>query len=475
MLRLALPTGELRAPVAEALAAAGLGCEEYAAGSRALRLALPGEDIAIRVFREKDIPIQVALGNYDLGICSGAWVQELHARYPQEDVAPLRPLSFGRRWLVAAAAPATLARIGPVAGWAGAGGLRIVSEYPGLAEQFARRMRMPHYRITAVWGAAEAYPPEDADLAVLAVTDEHELAATGLAAVAVVSDAPAWLIAGRRSLAARDLSAALGRLLTLPLSTAGAAPNIPLAGVGDRRGDGADLPVSPRTTVRLALPDGHAQRHTVAALASAGLAFEGYEEQASVRRPRSQIEGLAVKVIRPQDMPQQVAIGNFDLAVTGRDWLMDHRWAFPSSPVVETVDLGLSRYAIVAAVSEDVPADSLAGALAYWRRRGIATIRIASEYPNIADHVARTHHIGRYQVVPVNGASEAFVPEDCEILVEGSETGSSFRANRLKGVEQVMESTNCVIARATPLDPPRQQIVERLLGRFRAVGAAPRG
>jgi ATP phosphoribosyltransferase len=465
VLRLALPTGDLRADVASALASVGLCCEEYGAGSRALRLSMPGEDIAIRVFREKDIPIQVALGNYDLGICSAAWLAELESRYPQEDVTLLRPLAFGRRRLVAARASADVPAGGPV---------RIVSEYPGLADRFARHLRLPHYIVLPVWGAAEAYPPEDADLAVVSVTDERDLAAAGLEPVATIMEAPAVLIASRRSLARRDLGGALGRLLALPGAEVQALGNAS----GDREPRGFEFRGTPatrrperRTVVRLAVPDGHAQRHTFRALAAAGLRFEGYEEKTFVRRPRSAIEGLEIKVIRPQDMPQQVAIGSFDLAITGRDWLLDHLYQFPSSPVVEAVDLGLSRYTITAAVSEDVPADDLAGAIHHWRAEGRTTIRVASEYPNIADHFARAHRLGRYQVVPVNGASEAFVPEDSEILIEGSETGSSFRANRLKPVERVFESTNCVIVRAVPPDGPHGRLVERLLEQLRGLRA----
>ena len=75
-----------------------------------------------------------------------------------------------------------------------------------------------------------------------------------------------------------------------------------------------------------------------------------------------------VKVIRPQDMPQQVAIGQFDLAVTGRDWLFDHVVQFPSSPVEEVADLRRSRYGL-AVIVKDVEADSVSGALDEWRRR----------------------------------------------------------------------------------------------------------
>ncbi len=492
MLKLALPTGDLRAAAARTLTTAGLRCDEYAAGSRALRLRLspPRQDgveradVALRVFREKDIPIQVALGNYDLGICSAAWVEELQARYPQDDVMLLRPLDFGYHQVVVAAAPETLRRLGPVRAWGSVGTVRIVSEFPGLAERFARQMRFARYVVLPVWGAAEAYPPEDADLAVLAVRDPAEVVAAGLEPVHPVMEGSAWLIGSRRSLAARDLSPVLGPLLRLP----------PGGGAGSEvKGEGlspASLARSPgpraehgaRTSgrregdrVRLALPDGHAQRHTYAALRDAGLMFVGYEEDHCVRRPMSSIEGLEVKVIRPQDMPQQVALGHFDLAITGRDWLLDHRYQFPSSPVVEVVDLGRSRYSIAAAVSEEVPADTLAGALAYWRDQGRTVIRVASEYPNIADHFARWRHLGRYRIVPVNGASEAFVPEDSEILIEGSETGASFRANGLKVIERVFESTNCVIARAGVTTGPRQALIERVLERLRAAALTPAG
>lgn len=475
MLKLAVPTGELRAAVALVLTAAGLRCDEYAAGSRVLRLRLSERaDVALRVFREKDIPIQVALGNYDLGICSAAWVEELQARSPQDDVMLLRPLDFGHHRLVVAAAPETLRRRGPLRAWTGARGVRIVSEFPGLAERFARRMRLARYVVLPVWGAAEAYPPEDADLALLAVRDEAEVEAAGLEPVHTILHGAAWLIGSRRSLAGRDLSPLLGPLLRLPAPTEhrDAPLHFPRAAVNGVRPWLGDA--RPAGTVRLALPDGHAQRHTYAALRDAGLVFAGYAEDHFVRRPVSGIEGLELKVIRPQDMPQQVALGHFDLAITGRDWLLDHRYQFPSSPVVEALDLGRSRYGIAAAVSEEVPADTLAEALAYWRAQGYTVIRVASEYPNIADHFARWRHLGRYRIVPVNGASEAFVPEDSEILIEGSETGASFRANRLKVIERVFESTNCVIAHAGGMPGPRQAVIERLLARLRAaVPASP--
>ena len=465
MIKLALPGGDLRAETATLLSSLGLHSEEYAAGSRAMRFRLAGEEAELRVFREKDIPIQIALGNYDLGICNRVWLRELLARYPQDEVIAVRPLGFGRREVVAAVAPDALGRLGPIEEWSRIEGLRIASEYPNLAEGLALALRLPRYQLFPVWGAAAAYPPEDADLAVLA-DDGAEGARQGLTPIARLASGSAWLLAGRRSLATKNLSAILGPLLKTPTAVDPSPPErvYSFPSHAPRRA----RPDRVRLGVRLALPDGHAQRHTHAALAAAGLVFEGYDEREAVTRPCSGIDGLELKVIRPQDMPQQVALGNFDLAVTGRDWVLDHRTAFPSSPVCEVADLQRSRYSISVVVDERIPGDSLSAALAHWRAEGRAVIRIASEYANLADHFARQHHIGRYQIIPVSGASEGFVPEDCEILLEGTETGASVAANGLKVIERIFESTNCLIGGAVPPAGEPAKLYHSLIERLRA-------
>ena len=455
MIRLALPTGPLRRETAALLDAAGCGVAEYAAGSRALRFEiLDGAGIA-RVFREKDIPAQVALGNYDAGICSSHWVEELAQRFPGLGVVRLSDLGFGRAslWLAARGDSAEAS-------------VRIVSEYPNIAETLARKMRLPRYRIYPVWGAADAYPPEDADLALVAAEDAAMLDAHGLRALAEVMPGAACLVANKGSLAQRDLSLLLSRLLRVgrpAVQPQLSAPRLALR---------LAQPVR-RQRLRLALPDGHAQSHTAAVLRAAGISIQGYDEERAETRPTLAIDGIDVKVIRPQDMPQQVAIGNFDLAVTGRDVLFDHLVQFPSSPVEEVLDLRRSRYSL-AAIVKDVPADTVAGALEYWRatRTGLP-IRIASEFPNIADHFARERHAGRYSIIPIAGASEGFVPDDAEILIEGIETGSSVRANKLTVLERFFESTNCLIANKRRPEGPLRAVYDALVERMRAGTETP--
>ena len=478
MIRVALPRGELRAPLAGRLRDAGFAVEGYGGGSRAYRFAVEGRpNVCVRVFTARDIPIQVALGQYDLGVTDRAWVDELLARYPRDSLAPLRALDIGAARLVLAA-PAGI----ELAELAATPGLRVATSHPNLAARYLNRLRAPDYRVIEVWGQPEAWPPEDADAALLSVPDGEDearaaLAAEGLAALAEVQRGQATLVANADALAGRDLAEALEPLLRLPAGAGnGAAPGPrPLAiGAGRPRAPArpAGSSAGERTAFRLALPDGHAAPHTQEALDAAGLRVEGYGGERTERRPRADAAGVEVKVIRPQDMPQAVALGCFDLAITGRDWLAAHLAAFPSSPVAELCDLRRSRYRLGAVVDGGLPAETIAEAVAHWRRGDPRRpIRVASEYVPLADHYARARHLGRYRVIPISGASEGFVPEDAEILIEGSETGSTLRANGLRMIDVVMESTNCAIGSAARPPGARGELRDELVGRLRA-GAA---
>jgi ATP phosphoribosyltransferase len=274
------------------------------------------------------------------------------------------------------------------------------------------------------------------------------------------------LIANSRSLATKDLSSLLA-----PLVASGTAAPIRPLDAPDGLALRSGAVRSANTVLRIALPDGHAQRPTVEVLRAAGIDVEGYDEREALRRPRVALPRVEAKVIRPQDMPQQVAIGNFDLAVTGRDVLFDHLVQFPSSPVEEVLDLKRSRYSL-AVIVKDVRADTVAGALAEWRVSSDRPIRIASEYPNIADHFARERHFGRYSVIPIAGASEGFVPDDADVLIEGIDTGSSVRANNLTVLERFFESTNCLIANKRRPEGPLRRTFDRLVEQLRAGVAA---
>jgi len=469
-IRLALPAGDLRAPISELLTSCGLRVEGYGDGSRSYRLKAAGrEEIDARVFREKDIPIQVAIGNYDLGICSLAWVKQMEVRFTRQPVVQLCNLGVQPSFLFVAAAIGHCERLEDLANL---GVVRIASEYANIAEAFARAARLPRYRVQPVWGAVEAYPPEDADCIIIAAQSEGALRGAGVEPLFKLLENAAWLIGNASALAEKDLSAVSGPLMS-GATHGGMHNGLSLAGPLPR--PTSDHSRKRSGSLRMAVPDGHLQRHVVDALREAGLDCEGYGDGELLRRPVSPIDGLEVKVIRPHDMPALVATGEMDLAITGRDCLMEHRYAFPTSPVAEVMDLGRGQYNLSAVVSEDLPVSTISEAMEHWRGQGRPLIRVASEFPTTADHYARARHFWRYQVMPISGASEGFVPEDADLLIEGTETGKTLAENRLKPIDLLYRSTTCVIARHDRhLTGERSKVFGRVIGALKRVTGAVR-
>ena len=463
-LKLALPAGKLREPVARMLDGIGLKVPGYGEASRTYRLEIEGRSASVRIFRPRDIPIQIALGNYDLAMCELSWIDEFLTRFPQEGIVKVRSFDIAASGLYVASAP-SIAR--EMDGFPRIRGLRVASEYPNLAEAFAMAARLPGYRIIPVWGAADSYPPEDADLTLIAAQNDGDVLSRGLVPLHFLLQNDVWLIANGKSLREKDMSYLLTRLIERDSSSQPLSPRLNLPMLAGRR-ESIKGPVSgPRDSVRLALPDGHLQRAAVVALRQSGLFFQGYDLGAPQRRPKASLPGLDVKVVRPQDMPQLVASGSFDLAISGRDCLRDHLYRFPSSPVEEVADLALGQFNLSAVVSEELPAENIDEALQYWRAEGRSPIRVASEFVNIADHYARACRMSRYRVIPIAGASEGFLPEDADLLVEGTETGRTLVENGLKAIDVIFRSTLCLIAcRSRRPEGSRGEIFDQVISAF---------
>lgn len=448
--KIALPKGRLLPSSANLLAEAKLGFDGYSEQTRQYRLKstdLPY--LSAKMFQEKDIAIQVAIGNYDLGICGLDWVEELLARYKASGVVRMATLNYGEGSVYAAASCE-----------AGISGLsanraellarqdnwRIVSEYPNLAEAFALNMRMRRFRIFHVWGDAEVYPPEDAEIAVLWARDEKELEKQGLLPLVKLLPVNAVVIANKESLENKDLDGVLNCLshgrsseeysLSFEELTGRESPVEPLPG-----------PIRQPTDwkVKLALPDGHQLLPTADFLEQVGLNLSHYCSESLDYRPSADLDWLGIKVIRPQDMPLQVANGNFDLAITGRDWLIDHTCRFPSSPVVELLDLGFGEVKIVAAVSQEMQVSAIDEVRQLLNSGGLPALRVASEYINISDRYLCERHISPYKLIPTWGASEAFLPEDADLLIDNMQTGRTMTEHNLKVIDVLYDSTACLI------------------------------
>jgi ATP phosphoribosyltransferase len=160
-------------------------------------------NLAAKILQEKDIPIEVAVGNYDLGICGSDWIEEYLVKYPAGALMKIASLNYGEGDVhVVAGAQGGITSLNELS--TRQDDCRVVSEYPNLSEALALNLRMRRFRIFPVWGAAEVYPPEDADLAVLWGRSRAHIAAQGLIPLDKLFPVTAYLIANRESLESKE-------------------------------------------------------------------------------------------------------------------------------------------------------------------------------------------------------------------------------------------------------------------------------
>ena len=216
MIKIALPKGDVQDPVKNFLEESGLDISGYHKDARAYASSVKGPaEIFTKQFREKDIPIQVSIGNYDVGLCSSQWLAEHLANYPRADIMNIRTLDIVEGGLCVCCAASEpedepdkilrrMSKAGPV---------RIATQFPGLAEDYALHKRLPDFRIFPLWGAAEAYPPEGAELAIITVKDELFLIENSLRIVEKLAPVRISMIANKRHFENKNLTPVLDKLV----------------------------------------------------------------------------------------------------------------------------------------------------------------------------------------------------------------------------------------------------------------------
>ena len=217
--------------------------------------------------------------------------------------------------------------------------------------------------------------------------------------------------------------------------------------------------------LRLVLPKGSLERATLELFEEADLAVTRSSEvdyRATIDDPRIS----EVRILRPQEIPEYVAEGLFDLGITGRDWIEE--------TASEVASLGELRYSkvtarpirLVLAVADESPVKTTADLP--------AGVRVSTEYPDLTKRFLARHGIDA-EVRLSHGATEAKIPEIADAVVEITETGRALRAAGLRIIDTILESYTELIANPVAFadDTKRhamQQIMTLLTGTLIARG-----
>jgi ATP phosphoribosyltransferase len=188
--------------------------------------------------------------------------------------------------------------------------------------------------------------------------------------------------------------------------------------------------------ITIAIPKGSLEAQTLLLFKQADLEIKvtSREYNPMIEDPRIE----RVKILRPQEIPEYVEKGYFDVGITGKDWIEER-----GADVVEVADLSYSKTSekegsvkIVLAVQAD-RAD-------LKEAKDIKTqSKISTEYPNLTKSFFDKLGIP-VQVFFSYGATEAKDMMDC--IVELTETGETLRKNNWQIIHTILESSTKLIA-----------------------------
>jgi ATP phosphoribosyltransferase len=212
--------------------------------------------------------------------------------------------------------------------------------------------------------------------------------------------------------------------------------------------------------VRFAIPAGSLAKATFDILQRSGYRVRGQER---TYRPTINDPGIELKILRPQEIPVFVSEGLQDVGITGQDWI---RETCADVEVLQNLEYG--RIRLVVAIPKS--AGHVNSASEYmenlWKEG--KNVRVSTEYLNIAAEYLKSGQayqklFGNSEPLVVTpwwrrgenprarvflsfGATEAKPPENADLIVDVTETGTTMEQNNLQVVETIMESCAVLIA-----------------------------
>ena len=185
--------------------------------------------------------------------------------------------------------------------------------------------------------------------------------------------------------------------------------------------------------LKLGIPKGSLQDLTVKIFKKAGFTISVSSRSYFPSIDDSEIEAV---MFRAQEMSRYVESGTIDCGITGRDWILEN-----NSKVEKVAELIYSKQSLrpvkwVLAVPNSSSIKSV---------KDLKNKRIATELVNVTKAFLKKKGV-KAEVEFSWGATEAKTRMGIDAIVEVTETGASLRANGLRIVDTLCESTTQFIA-----------------------------
>lgn len=185
--------------------------------------------------------------------------------------------------------------------------------------------------------------------------------------------------------------------------------------------------------IRLGIPKGSLQNSTFNLFKKAGYTLSVDERSYF---PEIDDPEISCLLIRAQEMPRYVQDGVLDVGLTGKDWVLEQGAHVKEVASLLYAKVGFRAVRWVLAVPENSR---------IRRVEDLEGKRIATELVQFTKRFLKKR--GIKAVVEFSwGATEVKPPTLADAIVELTESGGSLRANKLRIVETMLESTTVMIA-----------------------------
>jgi ATP phosphoribosyltransferase len=185
--------------------------------------------------------------------------------------------------------------------------------------------------------------------------------------------------------------------------------------------------------LKIGIPKGSLEESTIRMFRKAGFVLSVSERSYFPAIDDEEIEAI---LFRAQEMSRYVEDGILDCGITGNDWILEN-----NSKVTRVCELVYAKQSMrpvrwVLAVPQDSKVRSV---------RDLSGKKIATELVNVTKGYLLKHRV-KALVEFSWGATEVKTRVGVDAIVEVTETGESLRANNLKEIATICESTTQLIA-----------------------------